>query len=50
MMNFIRFYFAVHSFVLIFTSYYVTSGLGIWGGKFRIGTRSEYVVADIAQK
>ena len=26
------------------THYYITSGLGIWGGKFRIGTRSEYVV------
>lgn len=26
------------------TRYYVSSGLGIWGGKFRIGTRSEYVV------
>lgn len=26
------------------TLYYVSSGLGIWGGKFRIGTRSEYVV------
>ncbi len=29
------------------TQYYVTSGLGIWGGKFRIGTCSEYVVATI---
>ncbi len=29
------------------TRYYVSSGLGIWGGKFRIGTRSEYIVADI---
>ncbi|MBR6284709.1 MAG: metallophosphoesterase [Muribaculaceae bacterium] len=29
------------------TRYYVSSGLGIWGGKFRIGTRSEYVVATI---
>ena len=29
------------------TRYYVSSGLGIWGGKFRIGTRSEYVVADL---
>ena len=29
------------------TDYYVTSGIGIWGGKFRIGTQSEYVVADI---
>ncbi|MDF9830359.1 metallophosphoesterase [Parabacteroides sp. PF5-6] len=26
------------------THYYVSSGLGIWGGKFRIGSRSEYVV------
>lgn len=29
------------------TRYYVSSGLGIWGGKFRIGTRSEYVVVSI---
>ena len=29
------------------TRYYITSGLGIWGGKFRIGTRSEYVVLKI---
>ncbi|MGI6232206.1 MAG: metallophosphoesterase [Prevotella sp.] len=29
------------------TQYYVTSGMGIWGGKFRIGTRSEYVVAHL---
>ena len=29
------------------THYYVTSGMGIWGGKFRIGTRSEYVVLDL---
>ena len=29
------------------TRYYVSSGLGIWGGKYRIGTRSEYIVADI---
>ena len=29
------------------TRYYISSGLGIWGGKFRIGTRSEYVVATI---
>ncbi len=32
------------------TRYYVSSGLGIWGGKFRIGTRSEYVVAHIKQQ
>lgn len=31
------------------TRYYVSSGLGIWGGKYRIGTRSEYIVADITQ-
>lgn len=29
------------------TRYYVSSGLGIWGGKFRIGTCSEYVVATL---
>ena len=29
------------------TRYYVTSGIGIWGGKFRIGTQSEYVVATL---
>lgn len=29
------------------THYYVSSGLGIWGGKFRIGTRSEYVVINL---
>jgi predicted MPP superfamily phosphohydrolase len=26
---------------------YITSGIGIWGGKFRIGTRSEYVVMEL---
>ncbi len=26
------------------TNYYISSGLGIWGGKFRIGTKSEYAV------
>jgi len=26
------------------THFYVSSGIGIWGGKFRIGSRSEYVV------
>jgi hypothetical protein len=29
------------------TRYYISSGIGIWGGKFRIGTRSEYVVATL---
>ncbi|MBR1626627.1 MAG: metallophosphoesterase [Bacteroidales bacterium] len=29
------------------TDYYISSGLGIWGGKFRIGTKSEYVVAEL---
>jgi predicted MPP superfamily phosphohydrolase len=29
------------------SSIYVSSGLGIWGGKFRIGTRSEYVVLTL---
>lgn len=32
------------------TQYYVSSGIGIWGGKFRIGTQSEYVVATISPK
>ncbi len=32
------------------TRYYVSSGLGIWGGKFRIGTRSEYVVLRLVNK
>ena len=32
------------------TKIYVSSGLGIWGGKFRLGTQSEYVVFDIANK
>ena len=31
------------------THYYVSSGLGIWGGKYRIGTRSEYVVLELRQ-
>lgn len=26
---------------------YVSSGMGIWGGKFRIGSQSEYVVIDL---
>lgn len=30
------------------TDYYISSGLGIWGGKFRIGTKSEYVVVNIS--
>lgn len=29
------------------THYYVSSGLGIWGAKFRIGTQSEYIVARL---
>ena len=29
---------------------YVSSGIGIWGGKFRIGTQSEYVVIDVNKK
>ncbi len=31
------------------TQYYVSSGMGIWGGKFRIGTRSEYVVLTLEE-
>ena len=30
------------------TQYYVSSGLGIWGAKIRVGTRSEYLVLHIA--
>ncbi len=29
------------------TQYYISSGLGIWGPKIRIGTRSEYLVLHI---
>ena len=29
------------------THFYVSSGLGIWGGKFRVGTQSEFVVIDV---
>jgi predicted MPP superfamily phosphohydrolase len=29
------------------TRFYVSSGIGIWGGKYRIGTQSEYIVATI---
>ncbi len=32
------------------TRYYISSGLGIWGGKFRIGTQSEYVVAEVRKR
>lgn len=31
------------------TQYYISSGLGIWGPKIRIGTRSEYLVLEIEQ-
>ena len=29
------------------THYYVSSGLGSWGGKFRIGTNSEYTILNL---
>lgn len=29
------------------TQYYVSSGLGIWGAKIRVGTRSEYLVLQL---
>lgn len=32
------------------TDYYVSSGIGLWGGKFRIGTSSEYVVIHLGSK
>ena len=31
------------------STFYVSSGMGIWGGKFRIGTNSEYVVVDVVK-
>ncbi len=30
------------------TRYYITQGLGIWGGKFRLGSRSEYIVINLS--
>ena len=30
------------------TRYYISSGLGIWGPKIRVGTRSEYLVLHLA--
>lgn len=30
------------------THYFISSGIGIWGGKFRIGTHSDYLVATIS--
>lgn len=32
------------------TNYFVSSGIGIWGGKFRIGTQSEYVVIEMKKR
>ncbi len=32
------------------TDYYISSGMGIWGGKFRIGTDSEYAVIEISKR
>ena len=32
------------------TQYYVTSGLGAWGPKIRIGTRSEYLVLHVSHQ
>ncbi len=32
------------------TKYWISSGLGIWGGKFRIGSRSEYIIVDFFEK
>lgn len=29
------------------THFYVSSGMGLWGGKYRIGTQSEYVVINL---
>ena len=32
------------------TRYYVSSGIGIWGGKYRIGTQSEYIVMTLSNQ
>ena len=32
------------------TRYYVSSGLGLWGAKIRVGTRSEYLVLKLSEK
>jgi predicted MPP superfamily phosphohydrolase len=32
------------------TQYFVSSGIGIWGAKFRIGTHSEYLVATLTKR
>ena len=32
------------------TNVYVSSGMGLWGGKFRIGTQSEYAVIKVKTK
>lgn len=32
------------------THIYVSSGIGLWGGKFRIGTQSEYLVIELTTK
>lgn len=32
------------------TYIYVSSGLGIWGGKYRIGSQSEYVIINLENK
>ena len=29
------------------TRYYISSGLGLWGAKIRVGTRSEYLVLKL---
>ena len=32
------------------TRYYISSGLGLWGAKIRVGTRSEYLVLKLNGK
>jgi predicted MPP superfamily phosphohydrolase len=32
------------------TEYYISSGLGIWGPKIRVGTRSEYLILHIESR
>jgi len=46
-----RIYEISHGYLLKNNSHiYVSSGIGIWGGKFRIGTQSEFVVINLISK
>lgn len=32
------------------TQFYVSSGIGIWGGRYRVGSKSEYVVVQVTNE